>query len=611
MKPRFCDVPRPNKLAAIPLLIGLLLVAVLAIFLAGVLGSGIAVSSAYAASPVSVLDPQTELSSSNAAAYDWFGSAVATSGDTALVGDPIKTVKGHIGAGVVYVFTRSGGAWIQRAELTAPKPVAGGHFGQSLAICGTTALVGQTSGVGSAYVFTGSGSSWTRQAELVASVGTANDWFGYSVALSGDTALVGAPNADVAYVFARSGAAWSQQAKLAGADATTNDSFGWSVALEGDTALIGAPHDTWGHEVAPHTSSSGAVGPGISSRCSSRPSPIRLSMRTSSAARRWHFRQTAAPPCSAPLEASVAGQTETGMAVHLHKPGSSLRETGRSRLSSPTLMRPEPACSGDRLRFKATLPWSATSRVNASVFDGAGSSWTQQAELTDNATVYTFGASVALDGGTALVGDPEQTAGSQKQDGAAYVYGLDSTASPVESATPVVAGTPAVGHTLSCSSGTWTGTPTPTFAYQWLRNGQPIGGATTATYLVHPADLGHQLACQVMAANSEGQAWANSNALSVLAPALSLKTSSRAVAVGRTVTVSGSVKHSLAAGKTVDIYRKVSSKLILLKKATLSSSGTFKAAIRLKKTGSWVVLACYKVYGVTFKSKTVTVTVRS
>lgn len=403
MKPRLCDVPRPNKLAAIPLLIGLLLVAVLAIFLAGVLGSGIAVSSAYAASPVSVLDPQTELSSSNAAAYDWFGSAVATSGDTALVGDPIKTVKGHIGAGVVYVFTRSGGAWIQRAELTAPKPVAGGHFGQSLAICGTTALVGQTSGVGSAYVFTGSGSSWTRQAELVASVGTANDWFGYSVALSGDTALVGAPNADVAYVFARSGAAWSQQAKLAGADATTNDSFGWSVALEGDTALIGAPHDTWGYEsgTAYIFERSGGtwnqqqmLEPTITDQTLDEDQFCGTSVALS------------ADGCTALLgapQASVAGQTETGMAYVFTSPDpvfegnwtqqaelSDADETGACMFGGSVALQGDTAVVGDK------------QGNSASVFDGAGSSWTQQAELTDNATVYTFGASVALDGGTAL-----------------------------------------------------------------------------------------------------------------------------------------------------------------------------------------------------------------
>ena len=46
---------------------------------------------------------------------------------------------------------------------------------------------------GAAYVFTSSGSSWGQQQKLTASNGAAGDDFGGSVALSGTTALVGAP----------------------------------------------------------------------------------------------------------------------------------------------------------------------------------------------------------------------------------------------------------------------------------------------------------------------------------------------------------------------------------------------------------------------------------
>jgi hypothetical protein len=605
VKPRFCDVPRPNKLAALPVLTALLLVAALAMFLAGVLGSAIAVSPAYAASPVSGLDPQAELSSSNAAAYDWFGNAVATSGDTALVGDTVKTVKGHTGAGAVYVFTRADGSWIQRAELTAPTPVTNGHFGQSVAIYGTTALVGvgEISGVAHAYVFTGSGSSWTKQAELVASDGAVNDLFGYSVALSGDTALVGAPKHNAAYVFTRSGTSWSQQAELtiAGGD------FGWSVALAGDTALIGAYQhkDPWGI-------------PNGAGYVFGRSGAIWNEQQVLTASDEDQYLGTSvalsADGCTALLGAprtTVGSQVLAGAAYIFTRP-----DVGGMSWTEQTELTDADGIGGPMFGGSVALDGDTaligdTHGPNASVFAGSGSSWTQQAELTDNATVETFGASVALDGGTALVGDPEQTAGSQKQGGAVYVYALDSTSSPVMSAAPMVSGAPMVSQTLSCSTGTWTGTPTPTITYQWLRSGQPINGATTATYVVQPADLGHQLACQVMATNSEGQAWANSNALSVPAPALSLKAASRAIRVGKTVTLSGSVKNALVACRTVAIYRKASGRLTLLKRLTISSSGTFKVAIKLKKTGTWVVLACYKVYGVTFNSNAATVRVRS
>ena len=86
---------------------------------------------------------------------------------------------------------------------------------------------------------------------------------------------------------------------------------------------------------------------------------------------------------------------------------------------------------------------------------------------------------------------------------------------PVNTALPVLSGTPAVGQTLSCSEGSWSGDPTPTLSYQWLRGGTPIGGANASTYVVQATDQGQELACEVMATNSAGQVSATSNRLQV------------------------------------------------------------------------------------------------
>jgi hypothetical protein len=86
---------------------------------------------------------------------------------------------------------------------------------------------------------------------------------------------------------------------------------------------------------------------------------------------------------------------------------------------------------------------------------------------------------------------------------------------PVNSSPPVVSGTPAPGQTLSCSNGSWTGYPPPTFTYQWLRDGTPIGGASTSAYVVQAADEGYGLVCQVTASNSAGSESATSNTLQV------------------------------------------------------------------------------------------------
>jgi hypothetical protein len=65
-------------------------------------------------------------------------------------------------------------------------------------------------------------------------------------------------------------------------------------------------------------------------------------------------------------------------------------------------------------------------------------------------------------------------------------------------------GTPAVGATLKCTEGKWTGAPKPTPSYQWLLDGREIPSATESTYKVVSADQGHSLACTVTEENVEG-----------------------------------------------------------------------------------------------------------
>ncbi|MGH8126998.1 MAG: hypothetical protein ACRETC_01335, partial [Gammaproteobacteria bacterium] len=138
--------------------------------------------------------------------------ALSADGTTALVGADDR----NSDTGAAYVFTESGGVWSQQTELTDPG-LGGDVFGVSVALAsvGTEALVGadgHDNGVGAAYVFTESGSAWSQQAELAASDGAADDFFGTSVALSADgaTALAGAYGRNsftgAAYVFTGSGA---------------------------------------------------------------------------------------------------------------------------------------------------------------------------------------------------------------------------------------------------------------------------------------------------------------------------------------------------------------------------------------------------------------------
>ncbi len=204
---------------------------------------------------------EATLTAADGAANDLFGTAVALSADTAIVGATRDNVGANLNQGSATVFTRSGTTWTQQATLTATGGAASDSFGISVTLSGDTAIVGANfddvganGNQGSAYVFTRSGTTWTQQAQLNSTGGAANDQFGYSVALSVDTAIVGAFAADVgtnfnqgsAYVFVRSGTIWTQQAQLTAADGAASDLFGISVTLSGDTAIVGGSGDDIG-----------------------------------------------------------------------------------------------------------------------------------------------------------------------------------------------------------------------------------------------------------------------------------------------------------------------------------------------------------------------------
>ncbi|MBL8063643.1 MAG: S-layer homology domain-containing protein [Anaerolineales bacterium] len=126
----------------------------------------------------------------------------------------IETDNSSSGSGAAYIFIRSGSSWSQQAYLKASNTGTDDRFGTSIAASGDTVVVGawsedsnaagvngnQTdntaSNSGAVYVFTRSGSDWSQQAYLKASNSEAGDNFGETVAISGDTVVVGAYKED-------------------------------------------------------------------------------------------------------------------------------------------------------------------------------------------------------------------------------------------------------------------------------------------------------------------------------------------------------------------------------------------------------------------------------
>ena len=399
---------------------------------------------------------QQELSALDGGPGEAFGWSVALSGDTAVVGAPGHPVGANGNEGAGYVFTRSDGVWTQEQELTASDGAANDQFGRAVAVSGDTVVVGASGNEGAAYVFTRSAGDWTQQ-ELSEPDGS-HDGFGSAVAVSGDTAVVSAPGRGdfrgVAYIYTSSGGDWTLQQELTASDGGGGDWFGYSVALSGDTALVGAPYRTVGD-----TSEQGAAYAFTSSDGD------------------WTQQQE--------LTASDAAAGDLfGFSVSV---------------------------DGDIALVGAQGHWTGghNQQGDAYLFTRSAGDWTQHQELagSDGRAADGFGWSVSLDGDTALVGAPFRNT--------AYVFA--PVVPPANTAPPVVSGSTGLGDTLSCTSGDWTGDPTPSLGYQWLRDGEAIPWATDPSYTIATADQGHLLACLVTATNLGGTLAETSNLVAVAA----------------------------------------------------------------------------------------------
>ena len=82
-------------------------------------------------------------------------------------------------------------------------------------------------------------------------------------------------------------------------------------------------------------------------------------------------------------------------------------------------------------------------------------------------------------------------------DGETEIFGA-RTGPPVSTVLPSASGNAAVGGTLTCDPGSFTPEGT-SIAFQWLRSGAALAGATGASYVVTEADRNATLACRVTA----------------------------------------------------------------------------------------------------------------
>lgn len=197
---------------------------------------------------------EAKIHASDAAANDFFGAAVAVSGDRAIIGAEGNDDAGS-SSGSAYIFVFQG-EWVQEAKLLAPDGAATDYFGAAVSIDGDRAIVGAYNALhgtasrrGAAYVFRREGANWVFETKFFIGGGNVNgQQLGFSVAIDGERAVVGAPreaNAGVsdegtARVYLRSGTSWTLEAILRPGDGAAYDNFGSAVSISSDLVLVGA-----------------------------------------------------------------------------------------------------------------------------------------------------------------------------------------------------------------------------------------------------------------------------------------------------------------------------------------------------------------------------------
>ena len=352
-----------------------------------------------------------ELKGSDTVASDEFGVSVAISGTSAVVG-----TSGAAYAGRAYVFAKSASGWTQVAELKGSDTVAADRFGASVAISGTTVVVGaydHAKDAGRAYVFTETASGWTQVAELKGSDTVADDYFGWSVAVSGTTAVVGAVGhakyMGRAYVFTKTPSGWDQTAELEGSDIVAQNGFGTSVAVLGTTAIVGAEGYAKGTGRAYVFTETASGWKRV------------FVLKGSDTVTGDNFGTSVAISPTTAIVGAYGRADNAGRAYVFAKDAALWKQTAELRGSDTT--------TGDYFGISTAI--SGTSVVvgaydhaedagRAYVFAKTASGWKETAELKGSDTVAEdyFGSSVAVSGTTAVTG----SYGQAKYAGRAYVF---------------------------------------------------------------------------------------------------------------------------------------------------------------------------------------------
>ncbi len=197
--------------------------------------------------------PQAKLFGSQVEGGDEFGFSVSVVGNIAAIGARGDEPSGFL-SGAAYIYRRVAGQWQLDAYLTASDGGPSDYFGHAVCVDVNRVMVGAFghdvggSGAGAVYVFEQTGGAWPQTQKLQPSDGAAVDFFGWDIDSSLGRVAISAYGkgsaagslSGAAYLFQYGGGQYSQNAKLVPNTQAQGDQFGYSVAVDGDQVLIGA-----------------------------------------------------------------------------------------------------------------------------------------------------------------------------------------------------------------------------------------------------------------------------------------------------------------------------------------------------------------------------------